>query len=327
MALQVAGGALLVLLYGLRGRGPAHEVDREHGRRHLALMVGATLAGVCILSWPLFYLVLQSYVSEWPGVMCIQGVARIGLDSAGAAAALPVLVGALEISKPALAFLAGVWVVLHLAQRTATTDVRSGRVFLGLALFGLLAVIDGAAEAAYLFIPKREDLLAAGCCTTVGPGAFSRWAAFGLPSAAIDASRAATLSVSMAVLLVALLIAITMSLRWLRRGRDPGALLAVVLAGALVSVPLALAYQALVAAPAVLGVPGHLCPYCLVADSPFSIVALTCFTIGAFAVGWAATVRWIGSTDGRTLLFPLLRTARAGYLGALVVTTVRISFA
>src|SRR5262249_49616077 len=118
-----------------------------------------------LLSWPLFYLLLQSYVPEWEGVMCIYGVTRIGAGSVGPARFLPPLVTALQAVKPALVFLSGAWFVLYLINRGTRTAPLTGRVHLLVLAAGLLGVADAAAEGAYLVIPKKEVFLSTGCCT------------------------------------------------------------------------------------------------------------------------------------------------------------------
>ena len=170
--LRIAIG-LLVLFAGVRAmrrwRSSRHrEVEAGEERFYLLLTLSATLVGLAVVSWPLLYLVLQSYVPEWPGVMCIQGVTRIGTGSIGASGWLPGLVAFLETAKPALVFVAGGWLVLHLVNRRDRTGALTGRVLGALLLCGLLAALDGAGELLYLLIPNQERFLAAGCCSFAG---------------------------------------------------------------------------------------------------------------------------------------------------------------
>src|SRR5262249_763476 len=108
---------------------------------------------------------LQSYVPEWPGVMCIYGVTQVGTGSLGPSRFLPGLVKLLQMTKPALVFGSGAWFVLYWVNwRTATAPLQS-RILLALVVLGLLAACDATAETAYLVIPKKEEFLSAGCCT------------------------------------------------------------------------------------------------------------------------------------------------------------------
>ena len=58
-------------------------------RSYLLALVGLLTLGLNLISWPLLYLLLQSYVPQWPGVMCVYGVTRIGTGSAGPSRFLP----------------------------------------------------------------------------------------------------------------------------------------------------------------------------------------------------------------------------------------------
>src|SRR3954447_3858665 len=128
-------------------------------------MMAGLLLAVNVLSWPVLYLLLQSYVPEWPGVMCIYGVTRVGAGSLGPSRFLPALVTTLQAMKPALIFLSGAWFVLHLVNRRTRTAPLTGRVLLLVVLLGLVAAGDAGVELAYLAIPKKEVFLSAGCCT------------------------------------------------------------------------------------------------------------------------------------------------------------------
>src|SRR5690242_14227943 len=57
--------------------------DRED-RFYFLFLSAIVLLALNIACWPLFYMLLQSYVSQWPGVMCIYGVTRVGAGSQGA---------------------------------------------------------------------------------------------------------------------------------------------------------------------------------------------------------------------------------------------------
>ncbi|MHC4136812.1 MAG: hypothetical protein ACYS0K_17785 [Planctomycetota bacterium] len=328
-ALRVAVGLLLATI-GARAVWRRHRSDRSasDARFYLLVTLAVTLLGLSVASWPLFYLVLQSYVPEWPGVMCIQGVTRIGSASVGAAALLPGLIDLLEVTKPALVFCAGVWLVLHLANRASRTGVLTGRVLAALAVFGLLATIDGAAESAYLFIPKKENILATGCCTT-GPVEGASGLADPLALAGPAGGRDG-LTLSFFAVGAALVVALAVCLRRLRRGSGPGPWLAFSTAAALASLPLGFAFVGTVAAPTFLRLPYHYCGYCLVASAPESLVGITLFLAGAFAVGWASAARWLGATregaTGSTFCLPLVRLALFSCLGAHLMMATRLVF-
>ena len=149
-----------------RARAPM-PARRSRQACHLLYLLATVLLALNALSWPLFYLLLQSYVSEWPDVMCIYGVTRIGSGSLNSSRFLPPLLAAVQASKPALVFLSGSWLVLHVVNRRTRTAPLTGRILAVLLATGFLAAGDAAAELAYLAIPKKEVFLSSGCCGAV----------------------------------------------------------------------------------------------------------------------------------------------------------------
>src|SRR5215470_11080001 len=101
------GFGLLILLIGLsawRAWNSHQTLSEKHqaidARLHLLFQMATVLFALNIVSWPILYLVLQSYVPEWPEVMCIYGVTRIGTGSMGTARYLPLLLQFLQATKP-----------------------------------------------------------------------------------------------------------------------------------------------------------------------------------------------------------------------------------
>ena len=68
-------------------------------RNYLLSLLALLLLGLNLASWPLLYLLLQSYVPDWPGVMCIYGVTRVGAGST-ASSIPPALLTALQGISP-----------------------------------------------------------------------------------------------------------------------------------------------------------------------------------------------------------------------------------
>lgn len=308
--------ALLVLVAGARAiRGHRRSRGTPEERFYLLVAACTVLVALAVVSWPLLYVVLESYVPEWPGVMCIEGVTRIGTGSVGAAAWLPRLLAFLAFTKPLLVFVSGAWLVLHLVNRRDRTGALTGRVLALLVAAGLLALVDSAAETAYLLIPKQEKFLAAGCCAgETGGEALS--AALPLLATRRDGAVLTWAFLAVGSGLVLLLTAA------IRRGRGPW--LALSLAGSLVSLPLGFAFLVGVAAPGFLRTPYHACAYCLVGQRPESLVGIALYVLGAFGVGWAALARPRGGGAGEGIALPLLRMARFGYLGSLLMASVML---
>jgi hypothetical protein len=334
LALLRLGLGLLVLGLGfrawrvwIRGALPPEGRKALEDRCYLLYCLGALLVVLNVISWPLLYLLLQSYVPQWPGVMCIYGVTQVGAGSLGPSRFLPRLLTALQLTKPALVFASGAWFVLYLLNRSTRTAPLTGRVLGVLLLAGVLAVADAAAEMAYLTIPKQEEFLSGGCCAAAFD-AESQAARF-LPGALLgeaavpwlySAYYAANLGMALALFGVR------------RLSRALPATLLPLLLGAALSVAVNAVFVLEVAAPRLLHLPHHHCPYDLIPVAPESLVALALFAGGAFAVGWACLVGWLGrapetaaplaGTVGRLLGLGLL-----GYLGSAVMLSLELALA
>ncbi len=296
-------------------------------RCHLLFLMATVLVGLNVTSWPVLYLLLQSYVPEWPGVMCIYGVTRIGTESVGISRFLPPLVRGLEIVKPAQVFAGGTWFTLYLVNRHTHTAPLRGRVLLAALLVGLIAVIDAAAEVAYLVIPKKEEWLSAGCCTTAldnaGPARF-------LPPALFEGEYQPRLYAAYyAVNLIVVLTLIVSRAAW-RKGRSKAMILLLGLAA--ISWVVNIFFLTEIAAPALLNLPEHHCPYDLLPQAPESMIAIILFVIGSFSIGWAYLANWLGNTGETRPFLPvlvgrLLTVALIGYLGSLILMSVELVLA
>jgi hypothetical protein len=297
-------------------------------RCYLLFLLAGLLLVLNIASWPLFYLLLQSYVPQWPGVMCIYGVTRIGAGSVGTSRFLPSLVSALQGMKPALVFLSGAWLVLHLINRRTHTAPLTGRVLVLLLAVGLLAATDAAAEIAYLVIPKKEEFPSGGCCTEAFD-AETRASRF-LPGALTEENELPYLY-ALYYAVNAGVIAGLVGVRF-RSHVLPGRRLALLLAGVVLAVVVNTVFLIEVAAPRLLGLPYHHCPYDLLPAAPESLLAVALFLTGSAAVGWACVARWWGNHPEAGDFLPgtidrLLHLGLVGYLGSVVMLSVELALA
>jgi hypothetical protein len=247
----------------------------------------------------------------------------------GAAAWLPGLAATLQITKPALVFLAGLWLVLHLVDRATRTGPVRGVLLAALGVLAATAVADAAVETAYLTIPK-EHAPDAGCCTleAVARDEPLRWP---LLSSLGPAATRTTLLVAHFALGLLLVVGTG---AWAARGetgaRDrPPRWAPALLALAALSVPVGVAFLARVAAPALLGRPEHRCAYCVLVEAPESLVGVGLFLLGAFAVGWAVLLPLLArGAEARAVVGAPLRTlvsvARFAYAGATVFAAVAL---
>jgi hypothetical protein len=324
LGLTVLGLGLAAVLAWVRAPDGAVRAGIED-RYHLLVQGAGLLLVLNVASWPLFYLLLQSYVPQWPGVMCIYGVTRVGDGSLGPARFLPPLVAAVQVAKPAVVFVSGGWLVLHLVNRGTRTGPLTGWVLLALTAAGLLAAVDAAAELAYIAIPKQEEFHSSGCCTGVFDTAdrFLPTALAGVGEGWLTAAFYATTGATLAVLWAAG--------RWYSPGRAVPLLLPVLVAAA-VSLVVGAAFLVDVAAPRLIRLPYHHCPYDLVPRAPEGLVAAALFLGGAFAAGWAGVADWAARAPetrpaAAVVVRGLLRLSFHGYLGAAVMLSVELTLA
>ena len=326
------GLSLLVLVLWLGaarawGRRLADAEGRKQveDRCYLLFMLSGLLLALNVLSWPLLYLLLQSYVPEWPEVMCIYGVTKIGTGSLGPTRFLPPLLTGLQLMKPALVFLSGAWFVLYLVNRGTRTAPLTGRVLAVLLAAGALAAADAAAEVAYLVIPKKEESPYEGCCTEAFDAASG--ASRFLPTTLADAGPRLYLAYYGVNAGMVLALAFAARLQ-----RPPWPWLALLLIGAVLSVGVNFVFLVDAAAPRLLHLPYHHCPYDLVPRAPESLVAVALFLGGAFCVGWACVAGWLGGGPESRPLLPaavgrLLGLAFLGYLGSVILISVELALA
>jgi hypothetical protein len=300
--------------------------DALEDRGSLLLLLAFLLMGLNLISWPLLYLLLQSYVREWPGVMCIYGVTQVGAGSLGPSRFLPGLLNLLEATKPALVFAGGAWFVLYWLDRRTPTAALQNRVFLSLIVVGLLAVIDPVAEGAYLVIPKQERHLAAGCCAEVFDT--SERASKFLPRVLFEEEERPLLSRAYYGFNAALVLTLLVSIY--RLGQGKWALLVPLLLLAALTASVSAVFLSEVAAPALLHLPFHHCPYDLVPRAPEAVLAVALFVAGTFFLGWACVAAWCGRCEETEPLLPgmvrrLLIAASYSYFASLGMMLVELN--
>src|SRR5207248_2412367 len=84
---------------------------------------------------------------------------------------------------------------------------------------------------------------------------------------------------------------------WLWRRRPAPLSLLPLLLGASLALAVNAVFLVEVAAPRLLHLPFHHCPYDLVPQAPEGVLAVALFLLGTFAVGWAGVVGWGGRSS------------------------------
>ncbi len=305
-AVEAALGVAALVLGVRDARRPAG-VEAEV-RRPLAALVAGALLAVAVLSCPVFHLLLASWVPRWPGIMCVEGVRRIGTGTTGTARWLPALLSALDGTKLLAIFAAGAWAILR------RTPAARGAAFAAAAL-GLVAVADGAIAFAYVAIPKEEVFPSAGCCTA-GPAAGAAAAATvagGIPEGLLRAG--------FPLLGAGLGIACLLLAAGGAAGRGSVPALALLAVAAAASLPFAAGFLSEVAAPRLLDLPHHRCAWCAFAGAPEAPVGVVLHAGAALAAGWALVAR-LSQGSGGTAAGRLLLAAAFGFLGTAAMATV-----
>jgi len=307
---------------------PDHTTAIEN-RSYLLFLSATVLIGVNVVSWPILYFLLQSYVKEWPSAMCIYGVTQIGAGTLGTSRFLPALVTGLQWTKPLLVFISVAGFVLYVINRKTRTSAIRNRVLVALLLTGASTFVDAVVEGAYLIIPKTEVSLTGGCCTN-SLESLERDAKF-IPDIRVSESQRpyviATYYSLNGAMIVGLLAYALLATRRSSRGWQW-----LLLLGGVSSIPVSLLFLAEVAAPTMLGLPFHHCPYDLISSVPESMVAVGLFLVGCFSVGWAFIAGQAGRCDQTRSFLPefvskLLFLSLFGYAGSLAMISVEMFLA
>lgn len=301
--------------------GPERRTALED-RSYLLMMLAMWLVLLNASSWPLFYALLQSYVPEWPDVMCIYGITRIGIGSLGPSRFLPGLIAAIQLLKPLLLFLCGSWLVVYWLNRLTVTSVLMRRVLAGVLFVGIASVADATLEASYVLTPKREDVPSVGCCTMIStPSPSATDATSGEQGDWLYAAYYGS-----NILMIAALfgqVAIT-------RARPSRLWLGGAFAGMVLSTAVSYLFLTEIAAPRILHLPHHRCAYDLITAAPESIVGIALFVLASLSVGWAGVAEWFGRHEATRDTLPgmlrkILFMALFGYVCSLVLFSVELA--
>lgn len=323
------GLGLAAVRHGLiaRRNGTAHNTSETEDRGYLIFLLTFVLIALSVAAWPLLYFMLQSYVAEWPGVMCIRGVTRIGEGSLGSARHLPNLLIFLQWSKPALVFVGGAWYSLYILNRATRTSPLAPQLMWLMIPLGTLAVLDAGATLTYIGIPKIEEFASSGCCVAADENSATREPTRPLVG---DALRP---NLPFAFFGFHLGLALTLVLFSNPRVPTPNRLGAtgLFLAGL---VGLGIGYLFLIefAAPALLRLPFHHCAYDLISDVPEAVVAIAIYGAALFLLGWAAVVSWFACDAETAPIVPrmvrrLLGLSYLAYFVALIMLSLELVLA
>lgn len=307
---QAGVSVFLYKNWGMAGTG--EERTKLEDFAYLVLLIASVILMVRLLSWPLFYATLNSYVPEVQGAMCVAGVTQL---KAGMARLL-------QTVKPLVFFAVGGWLLLNMLDRTTKTSPLMKRKFLLLSLVSLLVIGDSLGEMVFLF--KVKPTASVACCTTI----------FDVPtrsSAMIPKSifgeGYGSLMIPIYYASNAVVIGFISVLLW-TGSTGIVALLAVFLL-ALLNVPVTGIGALEKIAPTLMELPYHHCLYCFPRNVPDGAIIIALFVLGTFSAGWALMLKLLGrsSETGETLnkyIKNLLWLAFVGLLSSMVMVSVHL---
>ncbi len=284
--LVVGSGSALLLYKKAAGLDWMEKKRYVENRSYLVFLLVATALVCRGLNWPLFYLMLQSFIPDVPGAMCIFGTTQV----------MPLLIRFLEVLKPISFFLIGAWFIVYGLDRSAKAYYLVPRQFLFFWVVCLLAAADAVGDLS-LALTYAPPGIPVTCCTVIGDIQFP---AARIKTPAILGTQSGELGMVlyhgwhlMAVLIIATLL---MAKRWKTDSKGHLASLFVSLLLALAGMVVSFVVIVDRIGPTLMELPHHHCPYCLIQNVPVSIGFLGLEFLGNSALGWA----FIAGTVGRT---------------------------
>jgi hypothetical protein len=272
---------------------------------------------------------MQSYIPQWPGVMCIYGVTQVGSGSLGASRFLPALVLTLQWIKPVTVLLSGSWLVLYLLNRRTRTGLLAPRVLIMVGLVGVVAACDSAVEAAYLLIPKTEHFLSAGCCTASGRA--PTIAGLVLERGIAGEGHGSLITGAYYVIHIGMVFVLAVC-GLPSRLRGAAHWLWALLLGGLASLAAWVLFVVDVVAPLLLHERNHHCPYDLMAQAPASLVATAALAAASLTLSWTCVAAWFGQSAETGFWVERavrrgLRISCCGYIVSVIVLSTRMALA
>jgi hypothetical protein len=230
-----------------------------------------------LINWPLFYVTLQSFISDIEGAMCIFGVTQVK----------PGLTRFLEFLKPIIFFLIGGWLILHLLDRSTKTSPLMRRKLLLLSIIALFILGDSFGDLLLMIRIAPESLVS--CCTTITD--ILNRPTRTTPESIFGPEYAQSLQVLFFITHLALIGFVGVSLKFKIFHRP---ILGLLFLFSILNTVVFLLSQIEVFAPAMMHLPFHHCLYCLWQYVPDSIVMYSLFILGTFSVGWGFTTDLFG---------------------------------
>jgi len=276
--------ATLKTLYHFQTVIPVEAKSKFEEKGYLIFLLACVALSVRMFAWPWFYFMLQSFVSEVPGAMCIFGVTRV----------LPDTVTFLQIIKPISFFVMGGWLLCYYVDKSIPTSPLARRNLLFLLPICGVLLADSIGDIYYVI--RMKPLVSVSCCATffdapLRPSAMIPQALFGR-----DFQQTLFIVFYATNIILVILLFTSLSRKWQSLASFPKNIMLYSQAVlAVVNIPIVIISFFENIGPTLMQLPLHHCIYCfmgkgIVPDAP---VILGLFAIGTFATGWMVILRII----------------------------------
>ena len=298
---------------------PLEAKTKFEQKGYLVFLLACVILSIRMIVWPWFYFMLQSFVSEVPGAMCMFGVTQI----------LPSTVTFLQIIKPIAFFIMGGWLLCYYVDKsTPTAPLARKNLFFLLIVCGVL-LTDSITDAYYVI--RMKPLMAVSCCATffdvpLRPSAMIPQAIFGR-----NFQKSLFIIFYLSNIILIILLFMSSSKRDVLRLKYRRILLYSQGAIGIINIPVVLYAYIENFAPRLMQLPYHHCIYCfmgrgIVPDAP---IMLGLFVIGTFAIGWMGILRIICRDKETQLLTERLvlkvnNLSAFCFLASLIMVTVHL---
>lgn len=259
----------------------AEERTDIENRSYLLLLTAAVILSLKLLTWPFFYVTLQSYIPSIRGAMCIFGVTQF----------YPSMSSALQLFKPLVFFLIGGWLLLNQLDRKTETSPLFRKKFLFLHLISFMVLIDSLGDLMYFTGFNTGSSVA--CCTTFFD--VPERATAVLPLSILGEAYEKYMLPSYYTMNMSLLALMGVSYRGLQNNKllPPWMTIAGAILAVLTAVITIFAMFEVIA-PELMGLPYHHCIYCMWQYVPDSVLITALFIIGIFSPCWALLLNIMG---------------------------------
>jgi hypothetical protein len=280
------GGLLFLLtiktLISFQTTVPLEDKSKFERKGYLVFLLACVTLSVRMVVWPWFYFMLQSFVSEVPGAMCMFGVTQI----------LPSTITFLQVIKPIAFFIMGGWLLCYYVDKSTPTAPLARKNLLFLLIVCGVLLTDGIADVYYVI--RMKPLMSVSCCATffdvpLRPSAMIPQAIFGR-----NFQKILFILYYLTNIILIVLLFTSISRKWTLL--TPKYRMIILYSQGIlgiINIPVVIYTVIENIAPKLMQLPYHHCIYCLMGNGmvPDAPIMLGLFVIGTFAIGWMAILR------------------------------------